>query len=148
MFLTERDAHLTRVYLTLPQIALDDLIFVWVMGFYNGALTGLVRYGGCLHYFTLCDEDYQPGGFYRRYTVHPLSAEQIAFAEQMHRDFMRFVGLHGSFDEEGNPLVHDFTGYAPENTSDVFYSRYPQEDTSWEDAVIETTPVGWFPLFR
>ena len=145
-----RDLTGTEAYDILPRLDPSDIRYLWFDDFYDGPLSGMLRYQGRPYWFENPEVRWaeQSGTVFgdysapRRFLVVELTAEQLADEEYWQGEFRRYVGGYGDFDEEGRPVGR--RGLQPEERHHLFYEPYERRaplDLS------ENTVIGWFEDF-
>lgn len=118
----------------LPEIKDPELL--WIHGFYDGTLSGMIRVNGEMLWTTAayeCTEDGPAGcGFYRRYLVMRLEPSAVDQQVQQQADFVKYVLGH---EEEGWRFSMN---RMPPTEQHLYYDKWPDKPDP------EGEPVGWF----
>lgn len=112
---------------------------VWITDYWDGPLQGLATYEERLHWFEVESFDPDDPPTVRTYALYPLSDDEVAAEEALHRLFRKHVGTHTDWHLRGTPdaVVH------PESKWASFYDSAEAK----RDRVYTTRPaVGRFTL--
>lgn len=103
----------------LPLLRENEYMFLWIDGFWDGPMSGMLLYKGREHWFEMFrenDDDISLDKWYRRYAIVVLTPEQLSKEHEVHRDFQRYVGTHW---EVGNP-----GNVRPTEEHHLFYDKH------------------------
>ena len=117
------------------RILLDELQLLWVDDYYDGPLSGMLTYRNRLHRYECPDG---PMAIERRYVIRELSDEEIADEQYWHELFVRHVGDHMTFRNDGQRGA-----VRPSSEHSKFYEPYGKRTTP--DYSMRPI-VGWFKL--
>lgn len=122
----------------LKQYTSSEYQLVWISGFWDAPMSGILKAGEHLYCFEMFDESatWQKGGWYRRYAIIELTTAQLQKELEVHRDFQRYVGTHWDV----NPLEPP-PPFIP-NQSKVFYDTHTEYLHS--QPFEENEVIGWF----
>lgn len=109
----------------IPTVKLEDVKMLWHSGYWDGPLSGIAVYDGKKYWFEIVREIM--GGnedeFYRTrlFALIKLSPEELAYEEENHERFRKYVGHHTDYDEEGKRAVGKVH---PQSMHKKFYDNY------------------------
>jgi hypothetical protein len=119
-------------YLEYPQIPRDQIKLKWHCDYHDGPLSGICEYQKKRYWFALCDEfrnypelteeclaNSKDEDWYRRYTLHELSSEELQDEEHWHQLFQEHVGHHTDYDENEKC---DYRAVKPQSEWNKYYS--------------------------
>lgn len=111
---------------------------IWVSDYYDGELSGMLQLNRVLYWFEMFDqnEDWQKGGWFRRYAIIQPSDEQLNKELEVHRDFQRYVGTHWD-----RHFIKTPPEFVPDQ-SKVFYEKHSAYVASLRFE--ENEVIGWF----
>ena len=116
---------------TLPRLQKSDYSILWADDFWDGVISGVLFHKDKEFWFDMIQEnktDDLEGGWYRRFAVVELSAEQMSHEREIHEGFRRFVGKPGA--------------YHPKEQWHLFYDKHSEfcRTRSFGDRIV----VAWF----
>lgn len=81
---------------TLPQLTDKDYQLMWISGFWDAPLSGMLQWQNqyCWFHMVAENDDWNENTWYRKYAVIALTIDQIKKEFQVHHDFQRYVGTH------------------------------------------------------
>jgi len=138
--LTLADIIGSEDYRRAPQIAREEVRFLWCVDFWDGPRSGLLVYRGEECWFQIVAESEDDNSnWYRRFLVLRLTAEQHAEECRWHELFRTKVGVHTDYDQqEQRPAIGNI---GPREHWNEFYDLYQQRtppDFSGNEV------LGWF----
>lgn len=142
-----RDRTGPAAYDVLPRLDPSDIRYRWLVDFYDGPVTGLIRYQGRSYWFENPEERWaeRSGTMFRgystprRFLVVELSQDQLAKEEYWQAEFRRYVGGYGDFDDAGQPVGR--RGMQPVERHHLYFDRYEQRAPM---DLSDNTVIGWF----
>ena len=129
-----------EAFATLPKLSRDEVKPIAVHDFYDGPLSGLVRFHGEPAWYVLAEEEQEPytEGWYRRYWLVRLSPEQAA-QEMKWRDLFRtHVSTYGDAE-----VRESERGVRPHSEWSQYYEPYSQRAPL---ALDDNEVPGWFEV--
>lgn len=118
-------------YNALPQIPREALRLLWITGYNDMTLSGMLVYRGTLHWYYWCDYVQETDTY--RYAVRALTDDEAADEEKWLPLFEEHVGDH--FADSGRAR--------PPSEHDQFYGPYRQRSVP----DYSTRPIiGWFEM--
>lgn len=126
-----------------------EVKLLWHCNYWDGPINGIVEYQNQRYWFQQCDDflNYpdmvdkwenfdETLDWFRRYTVHQLTPEELTEEVYWHDLFSTCVGTHTDYDEHGKRkgIVHD------KNNSE-FYDKYKNKTPRF---YTKNKIIGWF----
>lgn len=106
----------------LAKIEFSKTETIWVSGYWDGAISGMIEYKNELLWFEMIqeNEEWKEGEWYRRFAILELSNDQIEKELKVHEDFQRYVGTH--FDGKQLKTPPEFE----EGKMNEFYNKHSE----------------------
>lgn len=112
----------TEAFDGLPKLSKEEYTLLWHNGYWDGPLSGMLRYRDREYWFEMFAENENESSeekWYRRYAVVALSDEQIAYEMEVHEEFRLHVGTHCDYVEDSrNGKVQ------PQEHHHLFYDKH------------------------
>ena len=125
----------TKDYLSVPRIPKDSVRLVYHNNYWDGPISGVVKFDGKRYYFDQCDEE-ENGK--RRYVMYELSDEQWKEEDYWHDLFRTHVGTHTEYDENGK------RGIGATKEREEWEKYYSKEASRVPLNLEQNEIVGWF----
>lgn len=153
-----QDRMQDKAYLIFPKISMSEITLLWHENYWDGYLSGKCLYRGRMHHFecvdqgqiVLCENDpdeideTKSDNWYRRFSLIPMSDEEIAECTYRHNLFRQHVGNHCDYDPVSRQRNID-AGTRPSGE----YHKFYDVAKTWPDLKLkEHTPIGWFEDLR
>ena len=138
--LTLADITAPDGYKRAPQVARDDVRFLWHVDYWDGPRSGVLEYSGERCWFQVIAENEEDAPqCYRHFAIIRMSAEQLADEQRWHELFRQHVGSHTDYDETGRARTSG--DVRPREQAHHFYDAYAHRtppDFSGNEV------LGWF----
>lgn len=117
-----------------PRLPATEVTLLWFDNYWDGPLSGLCVFQGREHYFWCFAEagESELARWYRRFSVHELSPEQLSNEKKWHELFREKVGTHW---EPGGKLK-------PQELHHEFYDAYKKRTPPHYE--LNCPIIGWF----
>lgn len=125
----------------VPKVPRDDVRLLWASGYWDGPLEGLAEVAGEQVWYCLAQEapEEQAVGWFRRFWLVRLTAEQLARELARHQDFRTCVGTHFDYDADGQ-RDGEMQSQAEWRK---FYDKYGEDDRA-PRLLPDNEVIGWF----
>lgn len=132
------DVSNTGDYQRTPRIDRAEVRLLWHADFWAGPLSGMLTHQGRERWFVrVAESEGEASGWYRRFVVLSLSAEQHAEESRWHDLFRRCVGGHTDYDEDEREIGDVLPRERWAEFYDAYRGRVPGDFSGCE-------VIGWF----
>ena len=110
-------------YRALPLVPREAANLLWFSDFWDGPRSGMLEYNDERCWFEVIaeNEDDDLTGWYRRFVIIRLTADQLAEEDRWHALFRENVGWHTDYLEEAPGR---YEGLCPQEQHQAFYAQY------------------------
>ena len=137
-------------YLKYPKIDKSEIQLLWHCNYWDGPITGLLKYQDKKYWFEMCKnyqhylglfneeiEEIEEFEYFRCYTIHELTSEELIEEEKRHELFRTHVGTHTDYNENGTQTGSVNSDANIQEFNDKYKNIKPQ-------IYNKNTVIGWF----